>query len=339
MPEYFIKDRDSDTGIGTELMNNIVYCITHNNISNNAKQYKKLHTAKIDMPSELHFQSIEDKDFEYFYNIIQEMKTTNIYTGTLSKTYISHSVNNPKNIILFVFDNDSDKIRNIDTLKSVLTFFYNTSYNCIEIDVFWSKPGGGGPLFNYLINAVKCAFSMTKNKIFNHKIFLKSVPTNNTIGFYKKFGMTYKDTPDELIPFTRELSVESVNSAKNSVDKMSDIAIHEDLQWLMDNIDVLKKDTSPKKPSPKKISSESPEYYIDIDKYKEQKINSKTENRKRLKENYNLRKLPTKSSVFLQATKALKEYTKNLNKMDSTRKKSVTRKIPGGKKTCKNHKI
>jgi hypothetical protein len=322
MPEYFINDRDvSNKGIEDNLMNNIVYCITHNNISSTAKQYKKIHTNKTNLPTEMNFKLVNDH-YEDFYDIVERMQKSNIDTGNLSPSYILDSFDNPNNIALFVFDNDSDKKHSVNTLKSILTFFYNNKCECIEIDVFWSKPGGGGPLFNYLINAVKCALNMTKNKIYNRKIFLKSLPTENTTGFYKKYGMIPQETPHGLIPFTRELSVDSAKNSVGDKDQLNTIAIDDDLQWLMDNIDFLQKDTSPIKQSPRKISPEAPEYYIDIDKYKEQKIRTKMVNRKRLQDTYNLRKPPAKSSVFLKATKAMKDYNKQLNEPNTHKNKS-----------------
>jgi hypothetical protein len=263
----------------------------------------------------------------YYYNIIENMQYTDIDTGNLSKKYILDSFNKPKNVTLFVFDSNTEKERSVDTLKSILMFFYNDKCDCIEIDVFWSKPGGGGPLFNYLINAVKCALNMTETP-HNRKIFLKSLPTANTTGFYKKYGMIPQETPHGLIPFTRELSVDSLK--KSVDDDEHTIAIDEDLQWLMDNIDVLKKDmstgkntsSSPMKTSPTKKSQDYPEYYIDIDKYKEQKLRNKMENRKRIKDTYNLRKSPAKSNVFTNATKAVKEYNTYLNDSNTKKNKS-----------------
>jgi hypothetical protein len=287
----------------------------------------------------MNFKLIEDNadTYMYFYNIIEKMQYTDIDTGNLSKKYILDSFEKPKNVTLFVFDSNTEKERSVDTLKSILMFFYNDKYDCIEIDVFWSKPGGGGPLFNYLINAVKCALNMTETS-HNRKIFLKSLPTDNTTGFYTKYGMIPEETPHGLIPFTRELSVDSIkNSAHDNSahDEMNTIAIDDDLQWLMDNIDGLKKDASPKKNSdssamkisPPKKSQDSPEYYIDIDKYKEQKVKNKMENRKRLQNTYNLRKYPKKSSVFAKGTKALKDYNKYLNKPKSKTNKSRTSTI------------
>jgi hypothetical protein len=337
MPEYFINDRvvGKKRTIEDELIDNIVYCITNNNISKTSKQYNKIHTNRKEVSTEMNFKLIEDNEdtYMYFYNIIEKMQYTDIDTGNLSKKYILDSFEKPKNITLFVFDSDTKKEHSVNTLKSILTFFYNDKCDCIEIDVFWSKPGGGGPLFNYLINAVKCALNMTETP-HNRKIFLKSLPTDNTTGFYKKYGMIPQDTPHGLIPFTRELSVDSIKNSvdNNRSDEMNTIAIDDDLQWLMDNIDVLKKDVSPKKNtdapqmkiSPPKKSQDSPEYYVDIDKYKEQKVKNKMENRKRVQPTYNLRKYPKKSSVFVKATKAVKEYNKYLNKAKSKTNKSKT---------------
>lgn len=332
MPEYFIFDRTiSDKVPEEELFNNIVHCIEHNNVSNTSKQYKKIHTSKMNLPTEMNFKIANDDNYDMVDRAIENMQYVDIDTGTLSKNYILGSVRNSMNVALIVFDNDSDKNLNTDTLKSILTFFYNASCKCVEVDVFWSRRGGGGPLFNYLINAVKCALSMCKNKKYSRKIFLKSLPTDNTTGFYKKYGMIPEEKPHGLIPFTRELSVDS---ARSSMDEMKTIEIDEDLQWLMDNIDVLEKDASPK--TEEKTAPKSPEYYIDIDKYKEQKIKNKMENRKRIK-TYDLRKTPAKSSMFLQATKAIQEYNEHLNESNTKSKRKTSTKTSA--KTRKRKRV
>jgi hypothetical protein len=170
---------------------------------------------------------------------------------------------------------------------------------------------------------------MTENETYNRKIFLKALPTDNTIGFYKKYGMNEQDTPHGLIPFTRQLSVDSIDSTDKEISNIGD-----NLQQLIDNINTSPKNRSPKNTSPKKItkssadkkSQESPQYFIDIDKYKEQKIKNKIENRKTIKDIYNLRKSPAKSSLFLKATKTLKDYNKHLNKPKTRGKKSIRNK-------------
>lgn len=78
MPEYFIKDRVvGKRTIEDELIDNIVYCITNNNISKTSKQYNKIHTNRKEVSTEMNFKLIEDyvDTYLYFYNIIEKCNT------------------------------------------------------------------------------------------------------------------------------------------------------------------------------------------------------------------------------------------------------------------------
>lgn len=194
---YKKKLQDIDTNINLDTKD------TNINLDNN--QYINLDTNQyINLDTNIKFIDINKSKYDYakILNEIDEIKTNK----NLRLAYLTNSFLDQKNTVLITFDE-------IDNLHTILTFFYNNSENCIEVDVIWSKPGGGAVMMNFLINAIKCAINKCTNpSIYKRKLILKSIPDEKTIDFYKRFNFSEQEYSNPgLIPFTRELSFSSAD--------------------------------------------------------------------------------------------------------------------------------
>lgn len=240
---YYIKNRTSDLD-GSPLMNAIYDCCKNSNYSRN-----KIHTRnKNYITTNINFQ---DLTIPLSYNAIQQMNC-----GKLSRDYLYDSYMHQNASALISIDNT----RKINTL---LTFYFNSKNGCIEIDAFCSELGGG-TIFNFLINAIKCGIEKCKKThTYERKFMLKSLNDPETLGFYAKYdleepGQKNKKkklgTNDDLVPLTRALSVDSNNN--------------EDDDALMFNIELFEQLEKEAEKENNKINPDDDYDYVDlIDEY------------------------------------------------------------------------
>ena len=128
----------------------------------------------------------------------------NLNCGTLSNDYLIDSFIDVENYALIRLDSSNN-------LYSLLTYTFNATNNCIEVIGFCSKVGGG-TIFNFFMNAVKCAFAdMIKYDPdsaaqLKHEIKLNSLLDPPTLNFYFKFGFEDDGRPGYLRPLRRQVS-------------------------------------------------------------------------------------------------------------------------------------
>ena len=200
---YYIKNRTSDLD-GTPLMNAIYDCCKNSNYGRS-----KIHTRnKNYIVTNINFQ---DLNGILTYDAIQQMNC-----GKLSRDYLYDSYMHQNTSALISIYNNTGKI------NTLLTFYFNSKNGCIEIDAFCSELGGG-TIFNFLINAIKCGIEKCeKTHTYERKFMLKSLNIPETLGFYAKYdlkepGQKNKKkklgkNDDVLVPLTRALSVDSNNN-------------------------------------------------------------------------------------------------------------------------------
>jgi hypothetical protein len=194
-----------------ELLDNIYTCCTNGNIGKDKYHYKKIHKKHVNYPitTNIKFTDINGKysDDKIENNLEIKKKILEIHDKKrqLDSKFLNSSYFTQINSALIAFD-DNDKI------YTILTYYYNTEKDCIEVHAIWSDEinnigGGGGIMMNFLINAIKCGISLCSNPSkYKRELFLYSI--DHAIGFYEKFN--FVDTDGER-NFTRELSVGSID--------------------------------------------------------------------------------------------------------------------------------
>ena len=205
-PKYF-KDEEKKKKI-KELLDNIYECCTNGNIGKNEYKYKKINRENpiYEIRTDIIFKDITGK---YNDNVIvndlaieEKILAIKDKKDILTSRFLNNSYFQDNNSALIAFDENDD-------IYTILTFYYNTGFDCIEVEAFWSNPGGGGIIMNYLINAIKCGISRCKEpKNYKRELILYSVNVEDTKNFYRKFKFIETETQS----FTRQLSLDSVDS-------------------------------------------------------------------------------------------------------------------------------
>jgi hypothetical protein len=204
--KYF-KDEEKKIKI-KELLDNIYECCTNGNIGKNEYKYEKINRENpiYEIRTDIIFKDITGKyndnvnvnDLEIEKKILAIEDKKDILTSR----FLNNSYFQDNNSALIAFDENDD-------IYTILTFYYNTGWDCIEVEAFWSNPGGGGIIMNYLINAIKCGISRCKEpKNYKRELILYSVDAEDTKNFYRKFKFIETETQS----FTRQLSLGSVDS-------------------------------------------------------------------------------------------------------------------------------
>ena len=328
---YYIKKNTRNfLGPGKYLMDEIYICCIKRNDGRN-----KIHTVNQNhIVTDILFE-----DLNKLKIILSEDEIKKMNCGKMSRDYLYDSYINETRIALISIDNNTGGIH------TLLTFYFNHIYECIEIDTFCSKPGGG-TIFNFLINAIKCGIDKCKKTdtithTFEQKFRLKSLNNPRTLGFYAKYGFQapYQKVweNDELVPLERKLSVDSIHDLnknndmddknndmddknndmddrKLSVDSIHDLNKNNDMDdALMVDLSSIEKET---KKQNKKSSNESDDdnidYYDIIDNYFNR-------NRNRYYTNMDLRDYPKTNTLFepkYNIARAVYDYNNKLNKMN-----------------------
>jgi hypothetical protein len=189
-PLYFIKPFSVHTREDKPIMTNIYWCCI-GKYPIRPRIHSKGSSTYID--TNIQFTPLPKTDDA---NVLDMLSKMNCHS--LNHEYIAEQYNSEKCMTLLRFH------PGLTSLHSFLTFTFNRDYHCIEVVSFCSDERGGGTLFNFLINAVKCSLSKCKTP-YERQIILS--PLENSIGFYEKYGFMHIETDDKLLQ--RHLSMSS----------------------------------------------------------------------------------------------------------------------------------
>jgi len=231
---YFVKEATVFDGYGEELMQAVHRCCKEG-----TGEFQKIHTSsssshfpekslqflpiKLDEKNNIHLPGSSISIPISIPKFIFEGMILNMRCGNLNNYSLSRDFLNPKNcsLIRFIF-NPNEKSVILDTL---LVFSFNNDKKTIEVKSFCCSSKGGGVIFNFLINAVKCGLARYPTDKYPREIILTAL--EEAVPFYKKYGLT-EETPLEL---KRQLSIDRETSTE--IDNDSDI--QEVLEEVLEN--------------------------------------------------------------------------------------------------------
>lgn len=188
---YFKKATDFDE-YGKDLMEAIHRCCEHG-----TGEFQKVHTSGQTHLIKIHlkFQPLGYEKgsiilnkltslSEYNFNtLIHGMNCGDLNTALLAANFYA---TNTCSLLKFIY-NPSEGTINLNTL---LVFRFNPETKSIEVLSFCCdkiKRGGGGVIFNFLINAVKCGLSTCTPDKYDPLITLDAL--QSAIPFYEKYGL------------------------------------------------------------------------------------------------------------------------------------------------------
>jgi hypothetical protein len=212
-------------GDGEELMKAIHRCC-----EDGTGDFSKIHTSRPSNPirTDLRFQPLEIdiknniklKDITIPKFIFDTVLILGMNCGPLNKELLTTHFYMDDNcsLLKFILNTAEGTIK----LDTILVFTFNSKTRSIEVLSFCCDTKGGGVIFNFLINAVKCGLKMstsdkkmsTPDK-YNREIILTAL--DEAISFYKKYGLEdiRSDDPRQL---RRLLTGESVASADDTTE-------------------------------------------------------------------------------------------------------------------------
>jgi hypothetical protein len=128
--------------------------------------------------------------------------------GKLEIQYLSKNFSSSGCCTLLRFKDES-----LEKIHTILSFKFNTIYDCVEVVTFCCDDVGGGTIFNFLINAVNCGVNRCDPASeYERKIILSSLPEAE--GFYRKYGFKRSGTtPVESYIFEKLFHKKSQESA------------------------------------------------------------------------------------------------------------------------------
>ena len=215
---YFFKRATECVGYGEELMKAIHRCCEHG-----TGDFSKIHTSRPSNPirTDLRFQPLEIdiknniklKDITIPKFIFDTVLILGMNCGPLNKELLTTHFYMDDNcsLLKFILNTDEGTIK----LDTILVFTFNSKTRSIEVLSFCCDTKGGGVIFNFLINAVKCGLKMSTADKYNREIILTAL--DEAISFYKKYGLEdiRSDDPRQL---RRLLTGESVASADDTTE-------------------------------------------------------------------------------------------------------------------------
>ena len=204
---YHIKKATSVPDEGEELMEHIYNCC----ISGNPKN-KKIHSSGSSTHIQTDIQYTELPDSMSQYQMSSRIH--NMHCENLSNQYISRKLSDAKCCSLITFTD-----RTLNDIHTILSFSFSAVNECIEVETFCCNGRGGGTLFNFLINAVKCGISECK-KDYERTIILSAL--KEALGFYDKYGFETvgrdREGMDVLARQLTQDSEEHIISEKTRID-------------------------------------------------------------------------------------------------------------------------
>jgi hypothetical protein len=207
---YFVKEATGFDGYGEELMQEVHRCCKEG-----TGEFQKIHTSsssshfpekslqflpiKLDEKNNIHLPGSSISIPISIPKFIFEGMILNMRCGNLNNYSLSLDFLNPKNcsLIRFILNPNENSV----ILDTLLVFTFNNDKRSIEVKSFCCSTQGGGVIFNFLINAVKCGLAKCPTDKYPREIILTAL--EEAVPFYKKYGLT-EETPLEL---KRQLSV------------------------------------------------------------------------------------------------------------------------------------
>lgn len=179
---------------GDELMQQIYDCILQNKL--NQKYINKKTTSTVPIEYGFIFNNIDvvgNTNQSIIKKNILKMQCNSLDTHFLYDSFI-----NPSHSALIRVNPDS-------SIHTLLTFYYNLTKEKIEVVAFCCSSRGGGHLFNYFINSVKCGINSCSDPlIYSREIYLGAL--EEAVDFYTNFGFTLKKKSNYITPMVRQLS-------------------------------------------------------------------------------------------------------------------------------------
>lgn len=212
----FFKRATEFDGDGEELMKEIHRCC-----EDGTGDFSKIHTSRPSNPirTDLRFQPLEIdiknniklKDITIPKFIFDTVLILGMNCGPLNKELLTTHFYMDDNcsLLKFILNTDEGTIK----LDTILVFTFNSNTRSIEVLSFCCDTKGGGVIFNFLINAVKCGLKMSTPDKYNREIILTAL--DEAIPFYEKYDLE-KDISDKPNQLRRLLTGESVASAEST---------------------------------------------------------------------------------------------------------------------------
>jgi len=181
---YYIKRADTTDIVeeGRMLMDEIYDCCINGNPEN-----RQIFTSGSSGHITPHIEfKPYDKSHKETYDMVREMDC-----GELGNQYLWSGFQSYEYCTLIEFQDHSHT-----KIKTILSFSFNEENKCIEINSFCCSPrGGGGNIFNFVLNAVKCGIynCMLNGQEYLPKIILTCLPGAER--FYEKFGFRTLQLP------------------------------------------------------------------------------------------------------------------------------------------------
>jgi hypothetical protein len=199
---YYIKPAANVPDEGKELMSHVYECCLEGNPDD--KHIFSSGTAA-HIQTDIKFQQLTpsikgDADITTFIKIMK--------CGTLETQFLSRNFSSSGCCTLLRFKDES-----LEKIHTILSFKFNTIYDCVEVVTFCCDDVGGGTIFNFLINAVNCGVNRCDPASeYERKIILSSLPEAKS--FYRKYGFKRSGTtPVESYIFEKLFHKKSQESA------------------------------------------------------------------------------------------------------------------------------
>lgn len=174
-PVYHIKRAESLSNEGGELMEHIYQCCMEGN-----PRFKKIYTTRNPehIKTDIQFTPLPTTMTQFN----MQGSIFNMHCGSLDKNYVIHKYADPTCCSLIQFTDSTLK-----TIHTILSFSFNETHHCIKVETFCCNGVGGGTLFNFLINSVKCGLSRCKKGQYPRAFMLNTI--DESMGFYHKYGL------------------------------------------------------------------------------------------------------------------------------------------------------
>ena len=194
---YYFKKATTFDPFGRQLMEAI-----HNCCENGTGDFQKVHRSgqRYPIKTDLKFQPLgyengsiilneHTRISQHDFNIL----IYNMYCGNLNQDELIAGFNwhNNCSLLEFILNPQGTGI----SLNTILVFTFKPDTSAIEVLYFCCHTRGGGVIFNFLINAVKCGLKMCPPGKYPREITLKAL--RDAVEFYKKYGLEHGPHGDD----------------------------------------------------------------------------------------------------------------------------------------------
>lgn len=206
---YYFKKATTFDPFGRQLMEAI-----HNCCENGTGDFQKVHRSgqRYPIKTDLKFQPLGYENGSIILNEHTRISQPdfniliyNMYCGNLNQDELIAGFNwhNNCSLLEFILNPQGTGI----SLNTILVFTFKPDTSSIEVLYFCCHTRGGGVIFNFLINAVKCGLKMCPPGKYPREITLKAL--RDAVEFYKKYGLEHGPHGDDgsyLTVLSRSLS-------------------------------------------------------------------------------------------------------------------------------------